>query len=271
MTENFKPPPIDQLASVDIADCEYGSELTEIVGLVSFLGQGGSPASDDYAVHLFDFAAWRRVGQPIVQQRLVVLRPVPADGDWFSEYPEGTIHQVRVLLSVDETRAVFADATQKDVADAELEAIAAELRKPVTIDTDTFGVLTLNRRINWFEGTAIWNGESVAISFEARDSRDITSQLETAKTLFADSQGWAKRIGDFAVKEKLELANDWRDEDAQPITAAEFLRRMTLNAIEIKPDGEFEFWHDDGDMFYGHSIQISGSLKDGLTDSDIPG
>lgn len=41
--------------------------------------------------------------------------------------------------------------------------------------------------------------------------------------------------------------------------------------FEIKPDGQFEFWHNDGDMFYGHSIQISGSLKEGLTDSDIPG
>lgn len=271
LPESFKPPPVDQLASVDDADCEYGSELTEIVGLVLFGGQGGWPATDDYEVHHLDFAAWRRVGEPIVQQELTVLRPVPADGDWFAEYPEGTIHKVRVLLSIDETRAVFAEAIQKNVEDAELHSIAAELRKPVTMDTENFGVLTLNRRINWCEGNAIWNGESVAITFEVNDGLDIASQLETAEQLFADAKGWAKRIADFSVQEKLDLANDWREEGVKAITASEFLRRMKLDSISIKPDREFEFWHDDGDMFYGHSIQVSGSLKDGLTDSDIPG
>lgn len=46
---------------------------------------------------------------------------------------------------------------------------------------------------------------------------------------------------------------------------------MKLESISIQPNGEFEFWHNDGDLFYGHSIQISGSLEKGLTHSDIPG
>jgi hypothetical protein len=80
-----------------------------------------------------------------------------------------------------------------------------------------------------------------------------------------------KKVNDFAVKEKLELANEWRDGGVKPITAKGFLRRMKLKSISIKRDGEFEFWHDDGDLFCGHSIHILGSLKNGLTHSDIPG
>lgn len=270
MPPKFKPPAFGQLASVDIADCEYDSGLTEIAGVVSFGGQGGWPATDHYEVHCFNFAAWRRVGQPLVERELTILRPVAEDADWFSEYPEGSIHKVRVLLSVDETRAVFAEAIERDVADTELRSIATELEKPVTINTDR-GLLTLNRQINCFEGTVMWNDVSVNISFEADDELDITSQLKTADALFADSANWARRISDFAVKEKLELANDWRDEDVTPMTADEFLRRMTLESIAIEADGRFEFWHNDGDMFYGHSIQICGTLADGLTDSDIPG
>jgi hypothetical protein len=34
------------------------------------------------------------------------------------------------------------------------------------------------------------------------------------------------------------------------------------------PDGAFEFWHNDGDLFWGHSILIVGSLEEGLTDGE---
>lgn len=46
---------------------------------------------------------------------------------------------------------------------------------------------------------------------------------------------------------------------------------MKLEAITVRPNGEFEFWHDDGDLFWGHSILISGDLNHGLEDADIPG
>jgi hypothetical protein len=267
----FKPPSTASLASVDVADCEYGTELTNLAGVVSCDGQAGWAASDHYDVHCFSFAAWRRDGQPLVKRKLTILRPVASDGDWFSEYPEGTIHRIRVLLSADESRAVFAELIERNVADVDLLAVATELKKPVTVKTDRFGELTLNRRINWFEGRAMWNGESVDISLEVDDDLDITSVLKTAGALFDNSKQWGKEISDFAVQEKLELANDWQDDDVEPITAADFLRRMKLESISIKTDGRFEFWHDDGDMFYGHSIRISGSLKEGLVDSDIPG
>ena len=55
------------------------------------------------------------------------------------------------------------------------------------------------------------------------------------------------------------------------ITEKEFLDRMKLESISIQPEGAFEFYHRDGNLFYGHSIQISGSLEKGLTHSDIPG
>ena len=45
---------------------------------------------------------------------------------------------------------------------------------------------------------------------------------------------------------------------------------MKLQSIVFYPDGDFNFWYDDGDLFWGHSIAISGNLE-GLKDADIPG
>ena len=37
------------------------------------------------------------------------------------------------------------------------------------------------------------------------------------------------------------------------------------------PDGRFEFWHEDGGLFWGRSIHVRGTLTAGPTDADIPG
>ena len=46
---------------------------------------------------------------------------------------------------------------------------------------------------------------------------------------------------------------------------------MKIESITVHPDGGFEFWHNDGDLFWGHSILISGSLVEGPNSADIPG
>jgi hypothetical protein len=70
----------------------------------------------------------------------------------------------------------------------------------------------------------------------------------------------------------LNLKNDnWLDDGEDEVTAEQFIEAMRLESIAVYPDGSFVFWHQDGDLFWGHSIQICGSLSEGLTDADIPG
>lgn len=271
MSSNFNPPSEDRLAEADLADCDYESKLSDIVGVVSPQSQGGWPRTDDYEIHNFAFAAWRFSNSNELQPSLTVLRPVPVDSDYFADFEDGDILRMRVLLSGDHSRAIVAEIIDDAFDAPELAAIARELAQPVEIETERFGTLVLDRRINWFRGTVVWGGREVRISFDTEDDLDISGQLKTAQALFAAEEDWQSKIEAFAVKELLSVANDWRDESAKPISEREFLERMKLESISIQPNGKFEFWHKDGDLFYGHSIQISGSLEKGLTHSDIPG
>lgn len=53
--------------------------------------------------------------------------------------------------------------------------------------------------------------------------------------------------------------------------AAAFVGRMRLESISVDKEGNFDFWHDDGGLFFGHSIVVRGSLGEGCVDADIPG
>ena len=70
-------------------------------------------------------------------------------------------------------------------------------------------------------------------------------------------------------------ANDWaeqmEDEEPQEITREQFMERMELESIEVRADGSFQFWFGDGDLFYGHSIWVSGDLKNGPNDAAMEG
>jgi hypothetical protein len=96
--------------------------------------------------------------------------------------------------------------------------------------------------------------------------------LKTAHALWDAQESWNQQILEYAVQEMLSMKNGtWLDEDETELTADQFKARMTLEAITIYPDGSFEFWHDDGDLFWGHSIQVAGDILNGLKDAGIHG
>src|ERR1700722_6846217 len=80
------------------------------------------------------------------------------------------------------------------------------------------------------------------------------------------------RVKDYAALRLLALRNDaWSDEGEPPLESDEFKDRMRLESITVHPDGDFEYWYNDGDLFWGHAIHVSGSLAAGPTGADTPG
>ncbi|HEY1066970.1 MAG TPA: DUF2262 domain-containing protein, partial [Pirellulales bacterium] len=180
--------------------------------------------------------------------------------------------RLSVLLSQNRERAVVEKILPLDSPDAELVELAERTARPLVVKTDLFGDLTLDRTLDRFEGRAEWNGRSIAVSFPRDENREIAGGLRTAEKLWADQIAWKQRVEDYAIAELLELKNEnWLNDDEPPVTADEFKSRMTLTSITIENGGHLDFWHSDGDLFWGHSILVSGTLENGLIHADIPG
>ena len=74
-------------------------------------------------------------------------------------------------------------------------------------------------------------------------------------------------------------ANEWladndqtdREAEKDPITEDEFARRILLTEFTVSPGGRFTAYYNDDDMFWGHSVEVSGSLKKGITYANLAG
>jgi hypothetical protein len=156
--------------------------------------------------------------------------------------------------------------------DSELEQLARQLQKPIVLHDATLGRLEYDRKYGWFAGRVVWCGQAVEVSLSCTRPEDTTAVLEAATRLFKEQEQWHSRIQEYTVEQLLPLKNDsWLDEDEAEMSADEFLSKMRLESISVDESGDFTFWHGDGDLFWGHAIQISGDFTEGLTQADISG
>ena len=183
------------------------------------------------------------------------------------------IIKFRGRVSEDGQRLLLLDLPEPGF-DPDLKAILEEQKKPVTFWEEGLGTFTLNRQVDWFETELDWLGTEISLTIDMEEDRE--EALQNAKTLLASAADWDKRVRAYAADELVSLANDWSqdmDEDGETptITREQFMERMELESIEIGGDGSFTFWFGDGDLFYGHSIRVSGDLEHGPDEASMEG
>lgn len=178
-----------------------------------------------------------------------------------------SVFQIMVRPSEDGKQFLMTELPQPEI-DPEMKAILEEQKKPVSIWVPELGTFTLNRLVNWFEAEVEWLGQPARLDIDREEDWDAC--VEQAKALMADQKGWDEKVRAFAAQELLSQANDWaqdaaESEDGEPeeITREQFMERMELDAVQISADGRFEFWFNDGDLFWGHAIHVTGSLDQG--------
>ena len=161
----------------------------------------------------------------------------------------------------------------------ELQAVLDEYHKPVVIQDQVLGELTLDKDYDTFEGEIQWCGKDVSLSLEvnAESKPSWTRARSAAKKLLADCDTWDKAMRELAAKNLTELANNWLSQDEEnprnpetdPITEDELARRISLTSLSVTSGGSFTAWFDCDEMFTDHAVTVYGSLKKGLKTANI--
>lgn len=276
MKTAYRPAGLDSLADLDRAGVPYEETPVLLEGVIAE-GSGSGSSRETCDVQMLTIAAYRVPGEPLQEAMLLVLLPVESGHLFRDEFPPYSFWRLNVVRTIPAVRATRGDRAillswEPCESDDELDAFASSMRAPKVFRSPLLGDLTLDRSIDRFEGSAEWNGEPIQVSVDPDETGSPETALKTADVLWSDQPGWKRRIEEFAVSQLLELFNDtWRDEEDSEHTAEQFVARMDLASVSLTPDGEFEFWYDDGDLFARHSIYVRGNLEEGPLDASIAG
>lgn len=254
--------------------------LLELFGVIGASPPGASRFRGETGWTLsFTLEGWRRMGTNLRRERLTVRRPGLSEKELDERKsllsPLGLVHlEVRLAENsvMGRPEALLINIIGSKIQDAELEALAAELKTEKVFTDPLFGQFALDRKLDWYEGEATWNGQAIKLILEVDVQDQPERTAEYAHRLWRDQSGWHLRVLDCAARELLETANEWWSQHNDgTILADDFKARMTLESITVHPDGRFEFWFGDGDLFWGHSIEVRGSLAEGPTDASMVG
>ena len=255
---------------------EYQPEERTILAVTGANGFGGGKThGDELWTISIGLTAWMEEDSPDIHKGEFVLSTV-GDEQLLEilrrRAPRDFILKFKGRVSEDGQRLLLLDLPEP-AFDPDLKAILEEQKKPVTFWEEGLGTFTLNRQVDWFETEVDWLGGPISLVFDAGEDR--AEVLQRARTLLASAADWDKRVRAYAADDLLASANNWaeqmEDEEPQEITKEQFMERMELESIEIRADGSFEFWFADGDMFYGHSIHVSGDLEHGPDEASMEG
>lgn len=245
-------------------------EEFSILAVTGAGGFGGSrPQENGPWLAVLELTAWKEEDSEEPAHREKTQLVALADDklmDYLRRRVRGdSVFQIMVRPSEDGKQFLMTELPQPEI-DPEMKAILEEQKKPVSIWVPELGTFTLNRLVNWFEAEVEWLGQPARLDIDREEDWDAC--VEQAKALMAGQKGWDEKVRAFAADQLLEQANDWaRDaaegEEPEEITREQFMERLELDAVQISADGRFEFWFNDGDLFWGHAIHVTGSLDQG--------
>jgi hypothetical protein len=168
--------------------------------------------------------------------------------------------------------ALLEEFLARDIVDAELQAHLKHLQTPIVCHDQVLGEMKWIRSYGWYEGRAVWNGRRAKVRLETKLPEGFYAAKLMARGLWDAEESLVGQIRQTVLADLFELKNgNWLEEGEKPLTEKQFLRRLTLESIAIREDGNWEFWYDDGNLFLGHSICVAGTLGGGPTAASIEG
>ena len=103
-------------------------------------------------------------------------------GDYSKRFAKGKVYRIRARRwkgdGLDEPRWYVTQVLEEGIPCPALEEIWAEYTKPVLLEDEVLGTLTLDREMSYFSGTCQWMGKEVQISLDV----EIENQASWTRT-----------------------------------------------------------------------------------------
>ncbi|PSB39881.1 DUF2262 domain-containing protein [Chamaesiphon polymorphus] len=121
------------------------------------------------------------------------------------------------------------------------------------------GTLRYEKEYDWYKGKLKIQQSDISIQLSTDAENSVASALKRASNFVGEVENYARLAKEYAAECLLQIKNEnWiDDEDEEPLTPEQFQQRMTLESISIDADGEVSFYHNDGDLFWGHCILVT--------------
>jgi hypothetical protein len=135
------------------------------------------------------------------------------------------------------------------------------------------GTLRYENEYDWYEGQIGLQESDIAIQLLMDEAGKVAPAIERASNLVRDLEKYAKLAKEYAAQSLLEIKNEaWvDDENEEPLTPVQFEQRMTLESLSIDPNGEVSFYHNDGDLFWGHCILVTMDSENNFIQAETAG
>ncbi|MBP9165342.1 MAG: DUF2262 domain-containing protein [Leptospiraceae bacterium] len=239
-----------------------------VIGVVSPRNDGGGvqSAGEEHWLFSFAIAPWRDSNGLIHETELTVKKDKITQVEMrnlMSKTKALSIVKLIVKSKGKSSSAELVEFLSIVHDDVELNQLANELQIPLIFTDSFFGKFTLDRRVDWWETKYKWKEKEISLNVSA-ETEEKEKVIEYAKQICLNQNYWTDKVELCAVKNLLDVKNSsWLEENELDLTENEFRKRLTLESIIVKDLGDIEFWFNDGDLFWGHSILVRGNLLTG--------
>lgn len=274
MTQLSHPEEYEQLYQ-ELENCP----VLELTGIVSSRGSNGvASGNEDWSIE-FQFFAWHNGKTTVQSEPIMVRKPVTYEEleELMDAIKQESIVKIKARVSLDNftnsPQALLEELLEVGLTDKELEDRLKEYKNAATYEDDQFGKFVCQRSLGSYNAKVSWKGVPIELNVAAEEGEEeqVESTLKVAKALWENEASWDERIHEYAIEQLLPKKNGWLLEGENEVSAEEFKARMRLSSIKVFNEEEFTFWFNDGDLFWGHMIQIDGTLSEGPTSSHTPG
>lgn len=260
-------------------ESRFSQPVMEVAAVTGASGIGAGRAGKDIMwTASIKLIAWKTLGAdaPVDKEELR-LEWLADDEEWQKSrniMEPNSI--VRLQVRRAEKSMMLVKVLETGYRDPDLEIVLQQSMQPVFYHDEMLGEFELDKSVKLFERKLLWAGEEGTLYFDWNEDTPIMmSALETAYALFKDQNEWSAKIKLYAAKQLTGLANDWLQEsdetEINEITNEMFIGFMELSSISVYPEGDFEIFYYDGEMFGGHSIIVCGNIDGNLTSAEIAG